>query len=144
MKVFVSYSRRDKEWLERFQRMMSPSIRAERVDVWDDTKIKPGKWRDQITHAMTEARVALFMVSENFLASEFIMEHELPGLLKYAEDRDVIVLWVLLDDCLWEESALAEYQGENAGRSLADMAEEERTKTIKNICLKVRNLLDRS
>ncbi|MCG8430172.1 MAG: TIR domain-containing protein, partial [Candidatus Omnitrophica bacterium] len=97
-KVFISYSSRDNQWLEQFQLMLSPLIRAERVDLWDDTKIKPGKWHAQIKKAMSESHVALFLVSAHFLASEFIMQHELPDLLQYADERDVKILWVLLED----------------------------------------------
>jgi TIR domain-containing protein len=139
--VFVSYSRRDIRWLERFQRMMSPLIRSDRVALWDDTKIKPGKWHNQIVKAMSEAHVALFLVSENFLASDFIMQHELPELLRYAEEGGVTVLWVLLNECLWEDSALAQYQAENASRPLSTMDEGEKTLVIKNICVRVRELL---
>jgi hypothetical protein len=95
-KVFLSYSRQDAKWLKRFQVMLRPLIRNERVDLWDDTKMQPGKWRDQIQTAMSEANVALFLVSANFLASEFIMSHELPDLLRFAEDRHVTILWVLV------------------------------------------------
>src|SRR5215470_17172938 len=94
-----------------------------------------------MVRAMSEAHVALFLVSENFLASDFIMRHELPDLLRYADERAVTVLWILLDDCLWEDSALKEYQGENAGRAISAMTPSEQTQTIKKICVKVRDLL---
>lgn len=140
-RVFISYSREDAGWLKRFQLMMSPLVRGERLDLWDDSRIRPGKWHAQINEAMAQADVALFLVSAHFLASEFIMKHELPELLRSAEERDVTILWVLVDDCLWEDSALAAYQSENAEQPLTLLPEGERTRVIKKACLRIRDLL---
>jgi len=39
--VFVSYSHRDKKWLERLQVHLKPLARAGNIDLWDDTRILP-------------------------------------------------------------------------------------------------------
>ena len=85
-KLFISYSRHDGSWLQRFQIMLRPLLDNSRLELWDDTRIVPGKWRGQIEHAMGESQIALFLVSAHFLASEFITRYELPELLKYAEE----------------------------------------------------------
>jgi HEAT repeat protein len=137
-KVFVSYSRNDRQWLERFQRMMTPLIRAGRVELWDDTRMRPGKWRDQIDEALKTAKVALFLVSEHFLASDFIMRHELPELLRLAEERQATIRWVLLDYCLWDQSELSDYDCEHDPKiPLVAMAEAEQTRLIALTCSKI-------
>ena len=40
--VFISYSRKDKDWLERLRTMLVPLNRAG-FKIWADTDIKPGK-----------------------------------------------------------------------------------------------------
>ena len=50
------------------------------------------------------------LVSSSFLASDFIHEHELGPLLKEAEVGGVKILWVLIRDCLYQETPLAHYQ----------------------------------
>jgi hypothetical protein len=139
--VFISYSRRDGDWLKRFQRMLSPLVRSNRIELWDDTAIQPGKWHPQIKAAMSQADVALFLVSEHFLASDFIMQNELPDLLQFAENGNVKILWVLVDDCLWEASALAGYQGENPEHPLSLLSGGEQTRVIKNACVKISSLM---
>src|SRR6267142_2101278 len=80
--VFISYSHRDKAWLDRLQTMLKPIVRNKAVETWDDTQISAGEdWAKSIDKAISAARVAILLVTPNFLASEFIASHELPKVL---------------------------------------------------------------
>jgi hypothetical protein len=72
--VFVSYSRHDARWRDWFLGMLAPSVRARRLEMWSDQRELVGEgWRPQLADAIARSRVALLLVSREFLASEFIM-----------------------------------------------------------------------
>ncbi|MCU0322358.1 MAG: toll/interleukin-1 receptor domain-containing protein [Chitinophagaceae bacterium] len=109
-KVFVSYSHLDKEFLTDIQRHFKPFLNQ--IDYWDDTNIQPGqKWKEEIRKAINETKVAILLISTDFLGSEFIATDELPPLLKAAEENGAVILNVILKPCLFEEfSELNQYQ----------------------------------
>ena len=114
-KVFVSYSHQDGEWLERLRVHLRPLEREYEIDVWDDTKISPGsKWRQQIADTIAAARVAVLLVSADFLASDFIASDELPPLLKRAEDDGAVILPVILSPSRFAKTrTLCDFQSVN-------------------------------
>jgi hypothetical protein len=137
-KVFFSYSHKDKKWLERFQRMLKPAISGEIL--WDDTKIAAGsKWKEEIKEALASAKVGVLLVSDHFLASDFIAKNELPPLLNAAEKEGLRVLWVLVSDSMYGSTAIADYQAaHDPARPLDSLKGADRAKAIKIICEKVK------
>jgi hypothetical protein len=113
--VFISYSHHDKAWLDRLRVHLRPLVRDGLIDVFDDTKIKPGShWREEIKGALEKARVAVLLISADFLASDFIAEDELPPLLKKAQAGGAAILPVIVNACRFSrEKKLSEYQAVN-------------------------------
>jgi TIR domain len=117
-RAFISYSHTDAKHLRRLKVHLAPYIREKKVDVWDDTHIMPGaRWKEEIKQAIAVARVAILLVSADFMASEFIARNELPPLLEAAEQQGTLILLVILSPCAFELSKLACYQSLNAPSS---------------------------
>jgi hypothetical protein len=123
-KVFISYSHKNAEWLERLRVHLKPIEREGIIDLWDDTKIAAGvQWKEAIMDALETARVAVLLVSADFLASDFIAEHELPTLLSQAKASGTTIIPIILSPSLFTSTSLGMFQSINApDHPISDMA----------------------
>jgi hypothetical protein len=93
VKVFVGYNQCDESWLKRLRVNLKPQERDYALDIWDDSKIVAGStWRDEIDLAIQTAKVAVLLISADFLASELIISNELPPLLNPARKDGAVVM----------------------------------------------------
>jgi hypothetical protein len=70
--IFVSYSHKDKKWLEKLHPHLGSLAREKGLHSFsfDDTAIKSGSyWTDEITHALNSAKVAILLISKHYLDS---------------------------------------------------------------------------
>ena len=114
--VFISYSRKDARWLQRLQTHLQPLVRSGTVQAWDDTQICAGDdWQAEIDNALARAKVAVLLISADFLASEFIANNELPPLLARAQSHGTVILPLIVSPSLFEYTPeLARYQAVNS------------------------------
>lgn len=138
-KVFVSYSHKDKKLFEEFKTMLAPAIRDGVVDVWDDKRIAPGaQWREEIKAALDSAKVAVLLVSQHFLASDFIAKHELPPLLKAAKHEGTVIFWIYLSPCLYRRTEIAGYQAaHDVAKPLDALPKAKRQAVLSEVCVKL-------
>ncbi len=141
--LFISYSHVDRQWVERLQTMIRPLVRSHGLRLWDDSQIKPGdKWRQEIETALAAAKVALLLVSSDFLASEFVTNSELPQLLTAAEEEGLRILWVPLRPSLVRRTPIDAYQALlDPGRPLARMDPVEQEEALVEIALAIEKAL---
>ncbi len=113
-RVFISYSHKDHEWLDRIREALKPYVRHKAVEVWDDQSIAPGaKWKSEIEVALRRTRVAILLVTPSFLASDFVADEELPRILKAASTEGLIILWIAVRASAFAETPLSEFQAAN-------------------------------
>jgi TIR domain len=123
--VFVSYCHADAAWLARVKIHLRPLVRQTGLDLWDDSRISPGQaWHEEISKALARARVAILLISADFLASDFVVNNELPPLLHRAARGGLLIVPLIVSHCLFREHGeLARYQCvNNPDRPLSDMS----------------------
>jgi hypothetical protein len=114
-RVFLSYSHADQEFLHRILVHLRPLERDGLIDLWSDTNIKAGdRWRDEIRKALSDARIAVMLISADFLASDFIVTNELPPLLVAAEERGTRIMPLIVKPSRFaRDDRLARFQALN-------------------------------
>lgn len=134
--VFLSYSHRDRRWLDHLLTHLRPYVRDGSITAWTDRQIRAGsRWLDEIRQALAKTKVAVLLVTPNFLASDFIDEHELAPLLKEAETGGVTILWIPVRPSSYLETPLKDYQAIiDADKPLAGMRPPKRDETWVEIC----------
>lgn len=143
--VFISYSHKDKKWLQMLQTHLKPLMRGGDLLVWDDSRIQPGtNWRGEINDAINAANIALLLVSPDFLASDFIAHNELPPLLEGAEKKGVTIFWVAVRESSYRKTPIERYQAANdPAKPLAMLKAADKDRESVRICEKVADALAR-
>ena len=131
--VFISYSHEDSMWLRKLKTFLKPFERNYTIHVWDDTRIKTGRdWRQEIEHALQKTKIAVLMISADFLASDFIINNELPLLLSAAEKDGTIIMPIILKPCSFTRFPdLCKFQSVNKpSKTLIEMYEGEQDRFL--------------
>jgi TIR domain-containing protein len=141
--VFIGYSHKDKRFLNELRTHLAQHVRSGVVNAWDDTMILPGvQWREEITNALQSAKVAILLVSADFLASDFVARKEIPALLKSAEQEGLKILSVILRPCAFLDTELAQFQAVNTpSNPLSSMKPGGRDNIWTSVTVSVRKLL---
>lgn len=114
-KIFISYSHADEKWLNILKtHLVSLQKHVGGIEYWDDRRLRTGdKWKEEIEHALNSASAAIFIVSQDFLASDFITNEEVPPLIEKAKTKGTAIFPVIARRCLFTFSSLSEYQAVN-------------------------------
>jgi len=142
--VFVSYSHEDKEWLERVKKFLTPLERQGLVRTWDDGKIQPGsKWETDIQKHLESAKMAVLLVTQDFLNSPFIQGKEVPQLLTKAEQQGLKIIWIAVKSCTVKDSVISKFQAANDPKHpLAELDDAQQDKVLVEIYEKIKTAVE--
>jgi len=108
--IFIAYSRRDKEYLEKLRTYLKP-LEREGVKVWYDGEIVPGtEWEQDIKRNLHAADIIVLLISADSLASDYFYEKEVEDALERHHAGEAIVTPTILRYCDWQTAKFADLQ----------------------------------
>jgi hypothetical protein len=147
-KVFISYAHAAESetgWVNRITTQLQAPLHSSEFEVWSDRRIQSGeKWREEVEDAINQSRVAILLLTADFLASEFVRDAELPLLLEAAEADDATILCIYGSDVHLSGTAkrLLEYQFVNDPPSaLQSLSEAKRESLFADLARRVESIL---
>lgn len=145
--VFVSYSRRDRQWAERLLAHLSVLSAELDVDVWDDERIAAGSsWTNEIDSALSRARAAVLLVSSDYLASKYVADFEIPRIRERSGSGGLAVLPLIVRPSAWQRVPwLQQVQVfPERGTPLSSLPEETVDRELASFCRAVREAVGAS
>lgn len=111
-KIFISYSHKDEELKKQFETHLSGLKMQKIIDVWDDRQVLIGeKWDKKIKEKLFDSEIVFFLISSDFLSSEYINDIEIKETIIRHDKNEVIIVPVFLRPCDFESSCLSRFQG---------------------------------
>jgi hypothetical protein len=140
-RIYVSYSHRDRQWVDR----LVTYLRAFALDdIWVDTKVDLGaNWGAQTVRALEEAKIAIVLVTPAYLASEYIKDKELPGILKAATEGRLRIIPVMVEHTFVERTDLWNYQFANPpSEPLSALSRSKQDRVLRNVASTIYDALE--
>jgi hypothetical protein len=144
--IFISYSHVDEKWKERLVKHLRVLELEGELEVWDDRRIDAGDdWLSEITREMERAKVAVLLISADFLISTFIRSEEAPHLLARRRSGGLRVIPVIVHPCPWKKVGwLASIQlWPSDGRALSTGPEAQVDTDLADLALEISRILEK-
>ena len=111
VQVFFSYAHEDEDLRIALGKHLSVLEREGLVTTWHDRMIPPGKeWKGEIDSNLDNAGVILLLVSSDFINSDYCYDIELKRALEHHENRNAIVVPVILRPVVWHRTLFSKLQ----------------------------------
>ncbi len=107
--IFVSYSRKDALWVQEGEYGLIPwlkrSLKRKGVDLWHDHALKdlPGEdYKRRIDEEISRSQMAILLISQEFLNSDFIREFEIPAIKARLDIGELKIVPILVGHTVWD------------------------------------------
>lgn len=142
IRVFISYSHHDEPWKNDLDMHLATMKRQGLITVWQDRKIAPGaEWDEEIRRQMEQSHLIFFMVSPGFMASEYIMEKEVPTAMSLYDEGKAKVLPIFVKDVEWKGSVFGKLQGLPRDQKFLDL-QSNKDQALATVAREIRNLIE--
>jgi hypothetical protein len=100
--IFISYSHEDEVEKNELLSHLGVLESAGLIQLWSDDQIGAGvEWEQEISRAIAEAKVAILLITANYLTTDFILGQEVPALLKRHQQEGLVIFPIIATACAW-------------------------------------------
>ena len=111
IEILFSYTHTDEKLRDQLENHLAALKRKKRIICWHDRCIRAGlAWKLQINKHLDTADIIVFLISPDFLNSDYCNNVEVKHALQRSERGEVCIVPVILRRSDWKEEALAEFQ----------------------------------
>lgn len=105
LELFYSYAHEDRDLRNKLDRFLVMLKHQGLIKNWHDAEIEAGaEWDAEIKEHLNSAQIILLLVSNDFLASDYIYNVELKRAMERHSAGEARVIPVILRPCDWETS----------------------------------------
>jgi len=112
LKVFISYAHEDEFYKKELEKRLIPFLRdSALIESWSDGEILGGEeWDQAIKQEIENSQVILFLVSPDFIASEYIQDVEINKALDRYRKGEVIIIPIILRPTDYSDLEISRFQ----------------------------------
>jgi hypothetical protein len=112
VKCFISYAHFYQEYFEVFRddfEAASAGLPFCELDIWTDEKIPLGEnWHEAIQEQVANCDIAILLVSDRFMTSEYIKHEEVARLFERKESEEALIIPVYFYPCRFRDWSVLE------------------------------------
>jgi len=114
-KIFVSYSHANTDEMKELKKFLNSFERNREIEKWTDLEINAGvKVKDEILKNLNNADIVILLISQDFIASDFIYDNELQlAMKKKLQGTSEIVPIVLSESTIFDLQLDVKYDGDD-------------------------------
>jgi len=100
---FISYARRDQKDCNRIVVHLTAIGSSYGFTVWADHELRAGsKWSQRLASEIDKSSIFVLLVTNDFIASDYIREDELPAIASKRENENALVVPIILRESGWQ------------------------------------------
>lgn len=104
LRLFCCYARNDEKDLQNLKNQLMSLQREGLIDIKSDIDISPGQeWERAIHHYLEQAQIILFLITPNFIASDYCYNIEMKKAIARHDQGTACVIPVIIRPCFWEQ-----------------------------------------
>lgn len=111
MKIFISYSKFDREYREQLERRLKVIGRDLPLVSWSDEKLRGGDLvHCEIQDELETADIVLLLISSDFMATDYCYDIELPKALEsFKQKKNLVIPIIIREEESWKSTVIGDF-----------------------------------